>query len=709
MEFWEFLIQQDGDRSWLPIESPGAEILEGRYRVVARSSRINTPVEIRLTHIATEEDPPRRRIQKRTARTNPEGLIVVMPFSRLQPGVWELRCAGDLMEDMMGNGWRYAVQLQVLAQESDRDDRWEGDLEDENSPVEGYTNSMADAPEEAVAAVERSAESFIVPSEALPTVSVPVVPEAEPEVQPEPVFAETLVTGAASDTEGQVDLSCLRLAIADHYSLQRDQVLQIQGQVTALDTAPDFETPTLDLQITLRDPQTAQLLARTAQTLEAGILPRSFSLMLEPPELTGTRLLLGEASLLHEGTSVAFADFTVTAGLNDLLESIANSFVVDLHPPLEFTEQPLPSVDLSFLEFINTPKPLLNFHQSGKQILPPQIRHANRHRMKPKAIELPVFDRGGSKAELSNAGATPASTESHPTVSEEIPQEVREAAIAAVESLSQQAPELTEEIVSTPEMTPVEDPAVEQAIAPPPTHHTPIPSLSEIADSPLEWEQLAPALAAPNGAIAEAPLSPEDLAFRALNLQHRFWKRLYELASDRELFALLQADLAPSGDSTPVAVQEMVVEDNSPVPVDTGLYTIAQAEPLPVPLPSDDADTVPMPQLLIPPGELISGERITLTVKLPDGGRPIYVKLWVSDPQTHTILDGPRWITGFVPDGFGELVARNKLTIPHGCLEVKVEAVAIDVATQHESHKVSLPRSVVPPNLPTFSMDDLDL
>jgi hypothetical protein len=116
-----------------------------------------------------------------------------------------------------------------------------------------------------------------------------------------------------------------------------------------------------------------------------------------------------------------------------------------------------------------------------------------------------------------------------------------------------------------------------------------------------------------------------------------------------------------------------------------------------------------MPELLIPPGELISGERITLTVKLPGGGRPIYVKLWVSEPQTHTVLDGPRWITGFVPDGFGGLVARNKLTIPHGCLEVKVEAVAIDVATQRESHKVSLPRSVVPPNLPTFSMDDLDL
>lgn len=702
MEFWEFLIQQDGDRSWLPIESPGAEILEGRYRVVARSSRTNTPVEIRLTHIATEEDPPRRRIQKRTGRTNPEGLIVVMPFTRLQPGVWELRCAGDLMEDMMGNGWRYTVQLQVLAQESERDDRWDGDLEDENSPVEMLAEPVAEPLEEVAVAAAGFAEPSPVPLEPGPTVA-----PAAPEPVREPAFAEAVMDAANDRAVESVDLSSLRLAIADHYSLQRNQPLQVNGQVTAPNAPADFAIPALDLQITLRDPQTAQVLARTAQALEADILPQSFSVVLEPPELTGTRLLLGEALLLHAEQPVAFVDFTVTAGLNDLLESIADSFVVDLYPPLEFTEQTLPSVDLSFLEFINSPKPLLNFHQSSQQILPPQIRRPDPHRVKPKAIELPVFDRGGA-AQPPDAEDTPEATESKATVSDGIPEEVREAAIAAAENVTQPPVEPIQETVPPAAVLPVEPSAQEQAIAES-VPHTPIPSLAEMADSPLEWEQLATALSVQKGAIAEATLAPEDIAFRALNLQHRFWKRLYELASDRELVALLQADVPPSGENIQFIVQEIVVEDTPPVPADAGLYTVVEPEAEPLPLPVDEDDTVPVPELLIPPGELISGERVTLTVKLPGGGRPVYVKLWVADPQTHTILDGPRWITGFVPDGFGGLMARNKLTIPHGCLEVKVEAIAIDTATQRESHKVSLPRSVVPPNLPTFSMDDLEL
>jgi len=34
MQSWEFLLQKEGDRVWLPLESPDVEILEGRYRVI---------------------------------------------------------------------------------------------------------------------------------------------------------------------------------------------------------------------------------------------------------------------------------------------------------------------------------------------------------------------------------------------------------------------------------------------------------------------------------------------------------------------------------------------------------------------------------------------------------------------------------------------------------------------------------------------------
>ncbi len=115
MEYWEFLLQKEGDRSWLPIKSPTIEIEAGRYRVVVHSSRTNADVEICVTHHSIEEIPPKRRSQKRSRRTNLEGLMVVIPFTYLKPGLWELRCCGDIMSDFLGKSWQQAVQLQVLA------------------------------------------------------------------------------------------------------------------------------------------------------------------------------------------------------------------------------------------------------------------------------------------------------------------------------------------------------------------------------------------------------------------------------------------------------------------------------------------------------------------------------------------------------------------------------------------------------------------
>lgn len=115
MEYWEFLLQKEGDRTWRPIKSKRIEIEEGRYRVVAHSSRINTDVEICVIYESTEEIPPKRRSQKRSRRTNPEGLMVVIPFTYLKPGLWELRCCGDILSDFLGLSWQHSIQLQIIS------------------------------------------------------------------------------------------------------------------------------------------------------------------------------------------------------------------------------------------------------------------------------------------------------------------------------------------------------------------------------------------------------------------------------------------------------------------------------------------------------------------------------------------------------------------------------------------------------------------
>ncbi|MDZ7952220.1 MAG: hypothetical protein RMY27_14340, partial [Nostoc sp. DedQUE09] len=123
MEHWQFLIQKQGARSWHILESPNLEILEGQYRVLARSNLLNTDVEVRVTHSSTEEVQPTRRIFKRSRRTNSEGIMAVIPFTYFQPGVWELRCSGDLMSDLLGKSWQYSVQVQVFSLLAEREPR----------------------------------------------------------------------------------------------------------------------------------------------------------------------------------------------------------------------------------------------------------------------------------------------------------------------------------------------------------------------------------------------------------------------------------------------------------------------------------------------------------------------------------------------------------------------------------------------------------
>jgi len=130
MEHWQFLIQKQGDRSWHALESPNTEIVEGRYRVLARSSLPNQDVEVRVTYFSPQEVPPKRRIQKRLRRTNSEGLMAVIPFTYLKPGIWELRCSGDLISDILGKSWQYGVHLQVNSQAADE---VEQELEIENT------------------------------------------------------------------------------------------------------------------------------------------------------------------------------------------------------------------------------------------------------------------------------------------------------------------------------------------------------------------------------------------------------------------------------------------------------------------------------------------------------------------------------------------------------------------------------------------------
>jgi hypothetical protein len=243
-----------------------------------------------------------------------------------------------------------------------------------------------------------------------------------------------------------------------------------------------------------------------------------------------------------------------------------------------------------------------------------------------------------------------------------------------------------------------------------------------------------------NSSPEEQPC-PIQEAFQALRLQERFLSRLTSLAMDNTVVAevvaepavaeakpesavaLIAADppavrtvLAPNTD---FLAHEIVVDDE-PCPPRNGRHTSSQSSnshskasatlcdsPNPLTLPEDEP--VPKPWLEVATGELVAGQSMHIRVKLPDLLPRIYVKLWVIDCQTRALLEPPHWLVDFTPNGFGALESHLQLTVPFGSIEVQFEAIAVEIQTQRESHKVAVTRKVIPADLPLISLDPFDL
>ncbi len=118
-------------------------------------------------------------------------------------------------------------------------------------------------------------------------------------------------------------------------------------------------------------------------------------------------------------------------------------------------------------------------------------------------------------------------------------------------------------------------------------------------------------------------------------------------------------------------------------------------------------EELPTPQLYIQQGELISGKSLNVRVRLPEGNSHLGVKLWLEDCQTRHLLDGPHLLTNLTPNKNQQLEVITKLNVPFGCLEIRLEAVAINRSTQQESHKFTIQRTVIPPDLPNIQIDTM--
>jgi hypothetical protein len=231
------------------------------------------------------------------------------------------------------------------------------------------------------------------------------------------------------------------------------------------------------------------------------------------------------------------------------------------------------------------------------------------------------------------------------------------------------------------------------------------PALADpLADDPLNLDLWGDDLGDP--ALGELDLNldsldlslgePEDLSLDLPDLQ--LIEEADPIAAEEFDFDLTNALF----ESAPLefSAQEVVIDD-LPEPLPTPKPVGSAANPLLIP----DSEAIPVPTIEVTAGELVTGQAIQVKVILPNILAKLYVKLWIHDRQSRTMLDGPRWLVDFVPNGKEALEAVTQLTVPFGSVEIQIAAIAVEAATKRESYRATIDRTV---GTASLSGDDLD-
>ncbi|OUL24093.1 hypothetical protein BV372_29130 [Nostoc sp. T09] len=933
MEHWQFLIQRQGDRAWHTLESPKVEILEGRYRVLARSNRPNTDVEVRVTHSSTQEIPPKRRVQKRSRRTNSEGLMAVIPYTYFKPGIWELQCSGDLMSDILGKSWQYNAYLRVLPQYADGEVKTSGDGDNIESDLSYDLDTISDGdlafavPVESTTALETTVtedSKLAIVAHSSSTTTEALVDVLEEEIIDQPVspvwvkgetaeqILQNLIDLALPTSEPLLDDEMLENPPAtqalpplllnldrETYVAQWGQALTINGRVELQPKADlEVEIPyleslySLELRIYLRSPLELEILNQVRQPLSNEVLPFTIKSSIDIPAGCESKLILADISLygaltdVGEVTLLASHAFTITADVSELLAIRAaltpnTPELVDNQSTTmtsDVSQAPESSgiLDLSLLNLVKAVKPdqSLLLSPSENKFLPPQIKPRSRkksldsHRgldlpnmpplpsvktaatallaesstSEPTKAELATQEEDLEKVETFaaidmdqlviknrrasmigstfpylkpltdlpsdgeavNRDVSDASDSQRPENSKALDitlggfdkttellinnQESQDESVAEVavsrrsklidaylaEVATPPRPELIDEFVAqtaTPPSSELIDESVVLTVTPPtpelidepvvPTATSPHPKLiveGNPYSSPLitKWLQnqgfslpepiylqnqdydtdLVEPQTNPNqqARVAHNPETPSVELHLPLNLDAEMeiptdWLAIaqQELETAENLSKEYSTPSLPEPPPPPPRypkiplprfAEEIVVDDIYIEPeVDIPESLTVEEEVPAVPIVAEPSrlqlmtaaivEPLPTPKLHVPEGELIAGTSVRVRVELPQVSSEVVIKLWIEDCQTRWLMDGPHLLKNLQMNSLAELEVTTQLHIPFGCLEMRVEAIALDPQTQQESHKVTITRTVIPPDLPTLQLDEL--
>lgn len=670
MKAWEFLIQKEGDRAWLPLEPPSVEVLEGQYRLVLRSPYPQTAIAIHLSYQLHASSPP--QIQTRQHHTNKEGLMVVFPYTYLKPGLWEISCIAEPPDQPAQT---YQVSLEALCFDPEADE-----IDEEIEAEALQEPEESEEPEEP----EDYDSSFF---------DVPPPPERS---QPTPVLDP-------SSSWEQVDLSSLKLILdRTMYVAQGNAPITLTGQLRG-DRPQTFPQPIgLQLAIALKNPQNLETLQELKHQLILQSLPVPFEYRFNLPDSISLCFILGQAQLFDSWPTPAIpaqgpqtpptplteTQFSLTTGLEQLMEAITVQRDTEeaAHPPIlpfPLTGDPMappppvnpPSVNLDLFNIAkhSPAESDRSWEASPSSSLPPQLFSPS-DSPKVKYLQLPSLNGSQSPPEQDLPQLPPSSEPEKPKPKLTLPP------LNLNREPQEEAPEPPQASPPSP---------VDEAFHSLHLQDKFSERLNDLAKEAEDWVEDRTD-AEEDEAIAGEFEEDDDV------IEGEFVDNDsgYPLEGTTR-FPLL---LAPAEES-----QEIVLDPGD-----------RQPEPSPVaeePSASESLSSlppVPMPILEAPERDWIAEEIIAIKAILATRSPNIHLKYWLVDAQTRTLLEEPRWIVDLVPDGYDRRSILFNLSVPKGAMEIQFEAIAVELLTQRESHKTSFRRLIIPPNLPEVNFEELD-
>ncbi len=820
MENWEFLLQRKGDKSWLPLESPTVEILEGQYRLAARSALANALVGIAIAYrpfADVRHQPFQQKIAKRISH---DGLLIVMPYTNFRPGVWQIDCLSaesnaepdtESAQASVSPPWKRTVKFDVIQVSSEAGSEWQySDLEEDletptEIPNESHTNALGIIQTEPTPinysspildiAEQRSTELVQSMFEEFALFNDENDDEFDRDNEESDIQREEEILSAQPNLLEQINSYSsttteeINAPLQPRILLRLKQPQYIVNEDNSFNLTGEVYTQG-ELEVNLKDPQTLDVIVTQRFAIAnlgdrnpaTGASPFAYQIFVPPP--SEVQVLIGEVQIHPQ------QDFQQDRDLYMTQQAIAVSYpasrvLPELIKAAQKYRSPENELDSSQTKESSIEQPSYSQFPQGfpqvsttrenqSQNLSQKTKPANSLSLpplpsnKPKAIqgeplEFQKFNTSLSLPPLpspQNKNVTQEFNLPNPEINDDYLQSFPQAEANTIQeiepefdlidigdlsnsdyqipsadeeegelhySFEEDLPQNYEEMLEQPFLETLSPPKNRSSRNQGNRFLNKLQTLSADAIAAQKASQRNEELLLESFPPSDPLLTTEDLSNPSsvsidLDNPEQLSRMIAEATSLAELDIELDVELDRLLTSEPdLILDEYVWEDPidpNTFPISTGASHNSTASTLSEtaqtirnlqessPQALSEQEPIPIPEIIVPTGEIVSGTPMLVTVRLPSLTPKFFVKFWIKDLQTRMIVDGPRWLLDFSAVPNTEFIeTRTNISIPLSSIDVAFEAIAIEAQTQRESHKVRVTRAVVPPNL----AQDVDL